>query len=82
MLHQSANLLQQRMQAIEASGKVAGTESIAVMSALNLAHELLQAQAIPSADARIQALHTQITDALNPAPNKHLSSPAIAEKPP
>ncbi len=65
MLHQSANLLQQRMQTIEASGKVTGTERIAVMAALNLAHELLQAQTLSSADERIQALNTNVTNALN-----------------
>ena len=65
MLHQSANLLQQRMQAIEASGKVVGMDRICVMAALNLAHELLQAQTAPTADARIQTLHTQVEEALN-----------------
>jgi cell division protein ZapA len=65
MLHQSVDLLQQRMRTIEASGKVTGTERIAVMAALNLAHELLQAQTLSSADERIQALHTNVTNALN-----------------
>ncbi|MEL6722725.1 MAG: cell division protein ZapA [Pseudomonadota bacterium] len=60
-LRQAADLLQQRMQAIEASGKVTGSDRIALMAALNLAHDLLQAQAMPSADARIHALQTQIT---------------------
>jgi cell division protein ZapA len=65
MLHQSVDLLQQRMRTIEASGKVTGTERIAVMAALNLAHELLQAQTLSSADERIQALQTNVTNALN-----------------
>ncbi len=68
MLHQSADVLQQRMQAIEASGKVTGIERIAVMAALNLAHELLQVQTAPAADARICALQTQIADVLNQPP--------------
>ncbi|MEM6405955.1 MAG: cell division protein ZapA [Pseudomonadota bacterium] len=63
-LRQAADLLQQRMQAIEASGKVTGSDRIALMAALNLAHDLLQAQAMPSADARIHALQTQITNTL------------------
>ena len=65
MLHQSADLLQQRMQAIADSGKVTGMDRIAVMAALNLAHDLLQAQTLPTADARIRTLLTQVTDALN-----------------
>ncbi len=71
ILRQSTDLLQQRMQVIEASGKVTGMERIAVMAALNLAHELLQVQvqAAPAADARICALHTQIADALNKSPD-------------
>lgn len=38
----SANFLNSRMQEIRDSGKVIGTDRIAVMAALNLTHELLQ----------------------------------------
>lgn len=67
MLHQSAELLQQRMQAIYDSGKVIGTDRIAVMAALNLAHDLLSqtpAEANIPADDRVQAMQDDITNAL------------------
>ncbi len=38
----SAKLLDQKMQEIRSSGKVIGLERIAVMAALNIAHELLR----------------------------------------
>ncbi|WP_067862971.1 cell division protein ZapA [Neptuniibacter marinus] len=40
----SADLLNEKMRDIRKSGKVLGLERIAVMAALNLAHELLQAR--------------------------------------
>ena len=43
-LQQSAQLLDERMKAIKGSGAVIGLERIAVMAALNLSHELLQAR--------------------------------------
>lgn len=39
----SANYLDKQMRAIRDSGKVIGLERIAVMAALNISHELLQA---------------------------------------
>jgi len=44
-LIESAQLLDERMKAIKSSGAVIGLERIAVMAALNLSHELLQARA-------------------------------------
>ena len=41
----AVQLLDGRMREIRDSGKIAGTERIAVMAALNIAHELLQARA-------------------------------------
>lgn len=41
-LHRSAALLDSKMRAIRSSGKILGTERIAVMAALNIAHEFLQ----------------------------------------
>lgn len=38
----AVQLLDRRMREIRDSGKIAGTERIAVMAALNIAHELLQ----------------------------------------
>ena|SRR6187431_426832 len=43
-LVESAQLLDERMKAIRGSGAVIGLERIAVMAALNLSHELLQAK--------------------------------------
>lgn len=40
----SANLLNGRMTELHDSGKIVGTDRIAVMAALNLTHELLQNQ--------------------------------------
>ena len=44
-LLQAVQFLDRRMREIRDSGKVAGTERIAVMAALNIAHELLRAKA-------------------------------------
>ena len=41
----SAEVLDKKMREIRESGKVVGLDRIAVMAALNMAHELLQAQA-------------------------------------
>jgi len=46
-LLQAANNLDDRMRAIRGGGTVIGLERIAVMAALNLSHELLQAQPEP-----------------------------------
>lgn len=43
-LVESAQLLDERMKAIRSSGAIIGLERIAVMAALNLSHELLQAR--------------------------------------
>ena len=43
-LEDSATLLNNKMLEIKASGKVIGSDRIAVMAALNLAHDLLQQQ--------------------------------------
>ena len=43
-LVESAQLLDERMKAIRGSGAIIGLERIAVMAALNLSHELLQAR--------------------------------------
>lgn len=48
-LMESAQLLDERMKAIRGSGAVIGLERIAVMAALNLSHELLQAKSSTSA---------------------------------
>ncbi|MFO1389381.1 cell division protein ZapA [Cellvibrio sp.] len=50
-LIESAQLLDERMKAIRGSGAVIGLERIAVMAALNLSHELLQAKSANPAAA-------------------------------
>lgn len=46
----SARYLDEQMRAIRATGKVIGLERIAVMAALNIAHELLRARNAAPAD--------------------------------
>lgn len=65
----AALMLDNRMKEIRASGRVIGTERIAVMAALNLAHELLKLKedvkntAIDT-DKRLQVLHEKLANAL------------------
>lgn len=68
-LLQSALLLDQRMREIRKAGNVIGLERIAVMTALNLSHELLGLQARTAQDAlggdRLQRLHDKLRVALD-----------------
>ena len=41
LLNDAANLLNDKMQEVKISGKVIGSERIAVLAALNIAHEML-----------------------------------------
>jgi len=66
----AARFLDARMREVRGSGKVIGTDRIAVMVALNLAHELLtekteQNSAANSASKRLRALRERIEIALN-----------------
>lgn len=68
-LQASADLLDKRMQEIKDSGKVVGTDRIAVMVALNVVHELLQNQPANShttsfLNSRIKALREKVDTAL------------------
>ncbi len=69
-LLKSARYLDARMKEIRGSGKVIGTDRIAVMAALNIAHELLNREtnadaAANTANKRIRALRERIEIALN-----------------
>lgn len=68
-LIESAQLLDERMKSIRGSGAVIGLERIAVMAALNLSHELLQAKTARSpstADVTdLQRLTNKIDKVLN-----------------
>lgn len=65
----AAQELDQRMRNIQDGGKVIGAERVAVMTALNLANELLQVRnrmnGVPAElDARLQALNGRIESVL------------------
>lgn len=66
----SARFLDQKMREIRSGGRVIGTDRIAVMTALNLAHELLEFQRerdqlSESFGRRIRALREKVEVALN-----------------
>jgi len=65
----SAKYLDKQMRSIRDTGKVIGLERIAVMAALNISHELLQAteQGVPAApppEGRVAQLNRKLDDAL------------------
>lgn len=69
-LLKAARYLDARMKEIRSGGKVIGTERIAVMAALNIAHELLTREntadaAASTANKRIRSLRERIEIALN-----------------
>ena len=66
----ASRFLDSRMREVRGTGKVIGTDHIAVMVALNLAHELLkeksdQDSAASSSNKRIRSLRERIEIALN-----------------
>jgi cell division protein ZapA len=67
-LVQTARFLDRKMREIRDSGKVVGTERIAVMAGLNIAHELLKGGKGTGSNAatalRIKALQEKIESAL------------------
>ena len=65
-LQNAAILLDTKMKEIRASGKVYGTERIAVMAALNMTHELLQTgEKTHHFDATLEAMQQRIDAAIN-----------------
>ncbi len=69
ILHRATELLNVKMKDVKRSGKVIGTERIAVMAALNIAHELLQYKQendsyTSQVDNLIRRLQNKIDDAL------------------
>ena len=61
----SARYLNDQMKEIKSSGNVIGLERIAVMAALNIAHELLaEGSAKGTSDAQLQRLTDKISRAL------------------
>ena len=67
-LLESADLLNRRMREIRDSGKVVGLERIAVMAALNITHEMLQARrgtaSVDDALHRLERLDRRLAAAL------------------
>ncbi len=70
-LMRSADYLDRKMREIRDGGKIIGTERIAVMAALNIAHELLSDQKAesngkldPAIGQRIRSLQNRIEEAL------------------
>lgn len=67
-LLESANYLNERMREIRDSGKIVGVDRIAVMAALNITHEMLQARESASsgseAQARVARLDRRVGDFL------------------
>ena len=69
-LFASADFLTEKMKEIRDSGKIVGADRIAVMAALNMAHELLETKTIKNdyqhdVSKRIRALQDKIDVALN-----------------
>ncbi|WP_346837790.1 cell division protein ZapA [Microbulbifer sp. SAOS-129_SWC] len=67
-LQASARLLNERMSLIRSSGSVIGLERIAVMAALNIAHELIQAKSelarVPLEQEMLNRLQDKVQSAL------------------
>ncbi|OGT81393.1 MAG: hypothetical protein A3I13_05835 [Gammaproteobacteria bacterium RIFCSPLOWO2_02_FULL_47_50] len=69
ILHRAIEFLNQKMREVKSSGKVIGSERIAVMAALHIAHELLQYKDrnesyTSNVDSLIRRLQSKIDDAL------------------
>lgn len=69
-LETSARMVDRKMRDIRSTGKVIGSDRIAVMAALNIAHELLQAQGArdfttQNINHRIRQLQEKIESALH-----------------
>jgi len=69
-LLESARYLDQQMRTIRQSGKVIGIERIAVMAALNIAHELLRnghdaEQSGQDLEERLRRLSVKLEDSIN-----------------
>jgi len=69
LLNDAASLLNERMQEVKTSGKIIGTERIAVLAALNIAHEMLAYKKenegyTSNVDGVVRRLQEKIDDAL------------------
>ncbi len=69
ILNDAASLLNERMQEMKTSGKIIGSERIAVLAALNIAHEMLaykneKQDYTSNVDGVVRRLQDKIDDAL------------------
>jgi cell division protein ZapA len=74
----SARLLDARMREIRQAGRVIGSDRIAVLAALNIAHDLIQLQKARGGEdsdtvRRLRRLEERVTEALSP--ETHLDAP-------
>lgn len=70
-LIRAARHLDNKMREIRTSGKVFGTERIAVMAALNMTHELLEKDSMSDATSTLlKAMDSKLEDALG-EPSNH-----------
>ncbi|MFT5929844.1 MAG: cell division protein ZapA [Oceanospirillaceae bacterium] len=64
-LRQAADTLDQKLQAIKASGRVMGLERMAVMAALNMSAELIESQAqLTTLETALEQLDKRVRDNL------------------
>ncbi|MFT7178938.1 MAG: cell division protein ZapA [Oceanospirillaceae bacterium] len=64
-LRQAASTLDQKLQAIKASGRVMGLERMAVMAALNMSAELIETQSqLTTLETALEHLDKRVTDNL------------------
>lgn len=87
-LRASAHLLDTRMRDIRQTGRVIGSDRMAVMAALNIAHELIKLQrsrplANESADRRLYQLQERVSTALAlvPTPTAEASEESPLDAP-
>ncbi len=76
-LQQAAALLSQKMAEVQESGKAINLERIAIITALNIAHQFLQVDQhnnsfVDKINQRIADLHGKLESALNAAPSAEL----------
>ncbi len=69
LLNDAANLLNDKMQEVKTSGKIIGSERVAVLAALNIAHEMLAYKKenegyTSNVDGVVRRLQDKIDDAL------------------
>ena len=83
-LNQAASYLDNQMRQIRRSGRVIGTERIAVMAALNIAHELITLrhgpnESVEALNERIKLLQDKIDNAISKTQIKNLDESSATQ---